>query len=148
MFQNCFDRVHVLGSKLIDLLASFIGSLGRPQKLRSESCLQRRGQILGVFGSVSAFGGEQRAAEKQFTAEFLSAAKRLAESQHEIQLITDAANGSDAAVEIGLQCSFDECIGIEFGPVVQKTAGSAQVHVHVDQSGEHRFTGGVERLRP
>ena len=74
-FQNALDGIDLFGGKFVHLLARFLRALRSSDELGVKRWPHYFRQILGVFGSVSALGGEERTAKKQFGPEFFAGPK-------------------------------------------------------------------------
>ena len=99
----------MLGGKIVHLLARFLHTL---RGLRTNWALNDGPhyfrQIFGVFGSVSALGGEERTAKEQFGTELFARSKHFPKPQHHIEPVARAPDRHHAAVEIGFESAFGE----------------------------------------
>src|SRR5215469_3467734 len=145
--EDGLDSVHAPGLEFIHLLFGLGSGFGQPGKLRVEGGLHGGRQVLGVLRAVTAFGGEERTANKELSAHNLAAVDQRTRFQAEIELVTHALDGGHTAVEVGSEFALYVGRGaLIILRVLKDSTGGAQVDVHVDQAGQHGLARGLDYL--
>src|SRR3979411_2897392 len=93
---------------------------------------------------MSALRRKKRTAEEQFRAEFLARAEFFAQFQHPIEAVARAANCDDPAIKISFERALSGLGRIELREIFREPAACSEMHVHVDQTGQHSLAGGVD----
>src|SRR5437773_6285479 len=102
-FEDGLDAVDARLSERAHLLPGLLRRPGRSHYLRAGTLFEEVWHEVDVFGSVSPFGGEHRAANEKLGAELPAATEERARLERNVEEIAYAFDGRDAAVEIGCE---------------------------------------------